>query len=117
MICCTKFAYSYGAPSRGGKVPPCRGPLGRFPAAFPSRRPEVPRLERGVAVPGISAVGHSGHREKALSATLAIQGCEDEYGTLSQIESVANASAKLKLLEIPDCGHSAHAQYPEMVIG
>ena len=37
---------------------------------------------------------------------LAIQGLDDEYGTLEQIRSIARRARRVQLLELPDCGHS-----------
>jgi pimeloyl-ACP methyl ester carboxylesterase len=47
---------------------------------------------------------------------LAIQGLDDEYGTLEQIRGIARRVPRTRLLEIPDCGHSPHRDQPEAVI-
>lgn len=47
---------------------------------------------------------------------LAIQGVDDEYGTLSQIEGIKRLAAQTRLLIIPDCGHSPHRDQPDTVI-
>ncbi len=47
---------------------------------------------------------------------LAVQGLNDEYGTLEQIHSIARALPLARLLELPDCGHSAHRDQPQAVI-
>ena len=39
---------------------------------------------------------------------LAVQGKEDEYGTLRQIRQIATLAPQTELLEIDDCGHSPH---------
>ena len=39
---------------------------------------------------------------------LAVQGIDDEYGTLAQIRGIANRVAEAELLELPACGHSPH---------
>ena len=39
---------------------------------------------------------------------LAVQGLEDEYGTLEQIRGIARRVPQTELLELPDCGHSPH---------
>jgi pimeloyl-ACP methyl ester carboxylesterase len=44
---------------------------------------------------------------------LAVQGREDEYATLAQIEGIANAVAKTELLPLDACGHSVHRDQPE----
>lgn len=47
---------------------------------------------------------------------LAIQGLDDEYGTLAQIRGIRRLAPQTELLEIPDCGHSAHKDQPARVI-
>lgn len=47
---------------------------------------------------------------------LAIQGLDDEYGTLEQIRGIARRVPQAQLLEIPQCGHSPHKDQPEVVI-
>ena len=47
---------------------------------------------------------------------LAIQGIDDEYGTLAQIRGIAARVPGTRLLEIPACGHSPHRDQPEQVI-
>jgi pimeloyl-ACP methyl ester carboxylesterase len=42
-----------------------------------------------------------------------IQGSNDEYGSLKQLESIEkNVSGRTYRHEIEDCGHSPHSQYP-----
>ena len=47
---------------------------------------------------------------------LAIQGVDDEYGTLAQIRGIAARVPGTRLLELPACGHSPHRDQPEQVI-
>jgi pimeloyl-ACP methyl ester carboxylesterase len=47
---------------------------------------------------------------------LAVQGADDEYGTLAQIDGIAKALPKTRLLVIPECGHSAHRDQPEVLL-
>ena len=47
---------------------------------------------------------------------LAIQGVDDEYGTLEQIRGIAHRVPSTRLVEIPDCGHSPHRDQPQAVI-
>jgi len=47
---------------------------------------------------------------------LAIQGLEDEYGTIEQINRIARAVPQLRRLELPQCGHSPHRDQPETVL-
>jgi pimeloyl-ACP methyl ester carboxylesterase len=47
---------------------------------------------------------------------LAIQGLDDEYGTLEQIRGIARRVPQAQLLELPACGHSPQKDQPEAVI-
>jgi pimeloyl-ACP methyl ester carboxylesterase len=46
---------------------------------------------------------------------LAVQGEDDEYGTLDQIEAIARRLPKTRLLAIPHCGHSPHRDQTEVL--
>ncbi|WP_157266267.1 alpha/beta fold hydrolase [Azohydromonas aeria] len=46
---------------------------------------------------------------------LAIQGVDDPYGTMAQIDGIAQAAPQTQLLKLPDCGHSPHRDQPEAV--
>jgi pimeloyl-ACP methyl ester carboxylesterase len=47
---------------------------------------------------------------------LAVQGRDDEYGTLEQIHGIQRRLPHAKLLELPACGHSPHRDQPDAVI-
>lgn len=47
---------------------------------------------------------------------LAIQGTDDEYGTLEQIKGIHRHATQTRLCIIPDCGHSPHRDQSETVI-
>jgi pimeloyl-ACP methyl ester carboxylesterase len=47
---------------------------------------------------------------------LAIQGHGDPYGTMAQIDGIAQAAPQTQLLKLADCGHSPHRDQPEAVI-
>jgi len=47
---------------------------------------------------------------------LAIQGVDDEYGTLEQIHRIRRNLPATQLLELGRCGHSPHRDQPERVI-
>jgi pimeloyl-ACP methyl ester carboxylesterase len=47
---------------------------------------------------------------------LAVQGLDDEYGTLAQIRGIARRVPQARLLELPDCGHSPHRDQPDALI-
>jgi pimeloyl-ACP methyl ester carboxylesterase len=46
---------------------------------------------------------------------LAIQGVDDPYGSLAQIEGIAQAVPHTQLLTLPACGHSPHRDQAEAV--
>lgn len=47
---------------------------------------------------------------------LAIQGEDDPYGTMAQIEGIASRVPCTRLLKLPDCGHSPQRDQPAAVI-
>jgi len=47
---------------------------------------------------------------------LAIQGLDDEYGTLEQIRGMARVLPRTQCLALADCGHSPHRDQPEALI-
>ena len=47
---------------------------------------------------------------------LAVQGIDDEYGTLEQIRGIARVVPQCVTAEIPDCGHSPHRDQPDRLI-
>jgi len=47
---------------------------------------------------------------------LAVQGVDDEYGTLEQIRGIARHVPHTRLLELADCGHSPHRDRSEALI-
>jgi pimeloyl-ACP methyl ester carboxylesterase len=47
---------------------------------------------------------------------LAIQGVDDEYGTLEQIRGIHRLCPRVELAEISECRHSPHRDQPERVI-
>jgi pimeloyl-ACP methyl ester carboxylesterase len=46
---------------------------------------------------------------------LAVQGEDDEYGTLAQIRGIARRLPKTRLFVIPKCGHSPHRDQPALL--
>lgn len=46
---------------------------------------------------------------------LAVQGIDDEYGTMAQIDGIAAAAANVELLKLDACGHSPHRDQPQVV--
>jgi pimeloyl-ACP methyl ester carboxylesterase len=47
---------------------------------------------------------------------LAMQGLDDEYGTLEQIHAIARRLPHTELIELAQCGHSPHREQPQRVI-
>lgn len=47
---------------------------------------------------------------------LAVQGHDDEYGTMEQIREIARCVPTAELLELADCGHSPHRDQPDRLI-
>jgi pimeloyl-ACP methyl ester carboxylesterase len=47
---------------------------------------------------------------------LAVQGRDDEYGTMRQIESIAQAVPGSEMLALAHCGHSPHRDRPDLLI-
>ena len=47
---------------------------------------------------------------------LAVQGIDDEYGTLEQVRSIRRLLPATQLLALPDCGHSPHKDQPGKLI-
>ena len=49
---------------------------------------------------------------------LAIQGLDDEYGTMAQVQAIARqARGPVEVLTLADCRHSAHRDQPDAVLG
>ncbi|HSB59876.1 MAG TPA: alpha/beta hydrolase, partial [Methyloceanibacter sp.] len=57
--------------------------------------------------------------EKELGAIscplLAVQGIEDEYATMQQIDGIKAQAPQTELLKIPACRHSPHRDHPEIL--
>lgn len=47
---------------------------------------------------------------------LAMQGENDEYGTMYQIEEIQRRKPGTRILRIPSCGHSPHRDQPDQVL-
>jgi pimeloyl-ACP methyl ester carboxylesterase len=48
--------------------------------------------------------------------TLVIQGEDDEYGTLAQVEAIQRRMPATQTLILPDCGHSPHRDQPGLTL-
>jgi pimeloyl-ACP methyl ester carboxylesterase len=49
--------------------------------------------------------------------TFVIQGENDEYGTLAQVEAIQRRVPAMRTLILPDCGHSPHRDQPSLTLG
>lgn len=47
---------------------------------------------------------------------LVIQGYDDEYGTMDQVERIAAQAKDVTLIRLSDCGHSPHKDQPKAVL-
>ena len=47
---------------------------------------------------------------------LAIQGEDDEYGTMDQVERIARLAPDVELVRLADCRHSPHRDQPDAVL-
>jgi len=47
---------------------------------------------------------------------LAVQGIDDEYGTLEQVYGIGRRLKQTEVVELPDCGHSPHRDQTEKLI-
>jgi pimeloyl-ACP methyl ester carboxylesterase len=47
---------------------------------------------------------------------LAIQGVNDEYGTLEQVRGIARVAPQCQVVELADCGHSPHRDQRDRLI-
>jgi pimeloyl-ACP methyl ester carboxylesterase len=47
---------------------------------------------------------------------LAVQGLDDEYGTLEQVRGIARRVAQAEVVELAGCGHSPHRDQPRQLI-
>ncbi len=54
--------------------------------------------------------------ENIACPLLAMQGLDDEYGTLEQIRGIRRRLPQAELLELPECGHSPHTDQAARVI-
>lgn len=55
---------------------------------------------------------------RVSAPALVIQGENDEYGTLRQVDAIARqVNGPVETLVLPDCGHSPHRGHPARVLG
>jgi pimeloyl-ACP methyl ester carboxylesterase len=66
-----------------------------------------PHFRSWTIVPELSAI---------RAPVLAMQGLNDEYGTLEQIRGIARVLPETRLVELPECGHSPQRDQPQRVV-
>ena len=66
--------------------------------------------------PPFSAWSIESEIEAIRCPLLAVQGRDDEYGTLEQIRGIARRVPQAQLLELSDCGHSPHRDQADRLI-
>jgi pimeloyl-ACP methyl ester carboxylesterase len=54
---------------------------------------------------------------RIAAPVLAIQGDDDPYGTMRQVEEIAPTRGSLQIDKLADCGHSPHKDQPERTTG
>jgi pimeloyl-ACP methyl ester carboxylesterase len=52
---------------------------------------------------------------RIAAPVLAVQGLDDPYGTMRQVEEIAPTAGRFELEPVPACGHSPHRDQPEHV--
>jgi pimeloyl-ACP methyl ester carboxylesterase len=108
---------------------PRRGPVRgehRTRQRLPRNRSRAPRISRR---PGFGSglepdLAGSAFRDWSIEREietiacplLAVQGLDDQYGTLEQIHGLARRVPQTELIELADCGHSPHRDQPEKLI-
>jgi pimeloyl-ACP methyl ester carboxylesterase len=66
--------------------------------------------------PGFRDWSIEGFLPRVACPILAIQGEDDEYGTMEQVDRIARLAADVELVKLQDCGHFPHRDQPEAVI-
>lgn len=66
--------------------------------------------------PAFRAWSIAAELDAIVCPVLAVQGVDDEYGSLEQIRGIARRASQAELLELSDCGHSAHRDQPAALI-
>ncbi|HKA44108.1 MAG TPA: alpha/beta hydrolase [Burkholderiales bacterium] len=66
--------------------------------------------------PGFRDWSIEGYLPRIACPVLAIQGEDDEYGTMRQIERIAESATDVQLLKLGGCGHAPHRDRPDAVV-
>ena len=66
--------------------------------------------------PGFRAWNIEDYLPRIDCPILAMQGEDDEYGTMDQLARIARGARDVELLKLPDCRHSPHRDQPDAVL-
>jgi pimeloyl-ACP methyl ester carboxylesterase len=66
--------------------------------------------------PAFRAWNIESEMERIRCPVLAIQGEDDEYGTMAQVDRLADRVPHAQVVKLADCGHSPHRDQPARVI-
>ena len=66
--------------------------------------------------PGFRSWCIDDHLASLACPLLLVQGSDDEYGTLEQVQRIARQVRQCELLELADCGHSPHRDQKDRLI-
>ena len=66
--------------------------------------------------PGFRSWNIASELDAITCPVLAVQGEDDEYGTLAQVRGIQTRLPKTRLLVIPKCGHSPHRDQPQALM-
>ena len=51
-----------------------------------------------------------------LTSVLVLQGRQDEYGTLAQVDAISRQVTSSQVLILEECGHTPHRDQPEQTL-
>ena len=54
--------------------------------------------------------------QRITAPLLLVQGLNDEYGTMLQLDEIAKAAPRAHQIRLADCGHSPHRDQPQLCI-
>jgi pimeloyl-ACP methyl ester carboxylesterase len=57
-----------------------------------------------------------GYLDGVRCPVLAIQGADDPYGTLAQLDAIERRVRDVRRVVLPECGHAPHRDHPERVL-
>ena len=74
-------------------------------------------MEQHLAAPRLSQLNIEEYLPRISCPILAIQGVDDQYGTMAQIDAIVKQSrGPVEVLILPDCRHSPQRDQPEAVL-